>query len=218
MDENGDDPEMPGEEDAQPPPGLVAVGGTLDPDFLIQAYRAGMFPWSSDPVITWWSPDPRAIFDLESYRPHRSTLKRIRSAGWRFAVDERFTEVMRACAEPAPGRPETWISEDFIASYTELHRRGIAHSVEVYEGEHLIGGLYGVAFGGYFGGESMFHRRTDASKAALAYLVERLRAHGFVLLDAQAPNPHLMRLGAVEIPRVEYLARLRVALSVNTRF
>ena len=206
------------DEDMQPPPGLVAVGGTLEPDFLIQAHRAGMFPWSSDPVITWWSPDPRAIFDLEHFRPHRSTLKRIRSAGWRFAVDERFTDVMRACAEPAPGRPETWISEDFIESYTELHRRGIAHSVEVYEGDLLIGGLYGVALGGYFGGESMFHRRTDASKAALVWLVERLRAGGFVLLDAQAPNPHLMRIGAVEIPKEEYLSRLRVALGVNARF
>lgn len=218
MAETDDDSEKLDEEDLQPPPGLVAVGGTLEPDFLIQAYRAGMFPWSSDPVITWWSPDPRAIFDLESYRPQRSTLKRIRSAGWRFAVDERFTDVMRACAEPAPGRPETWISEDFIESYTELHRRGLAHSVEVYEGDLLIGGLYGVALGGYFGGESMFHRRTEASKAALAWLVEHLRARGFVLLDAQAPNPHLLRIGAVEIPKAEYLARLRVALDVDARF
>jgi leucyl/phenylalanyl-tRNA---protein transferase len=204
------------------PNGLVALGGTLDPATLISAYRAGIFPWSSDPVLTWWSPDPRAIFDLETWAPHRSTLRSIRRGDWQFTVDGDFEGVMRACAQPSELRPSTWITEDFVRSYRELHRRGIAHSVEVWEGEaqdrKLIGGLYGVAQGGFFGGESMFHRRTDASKAAVWYLVQRLRAGGFSLLDAQVPTPHLARLGAVSIPRSDYLDRLERALERRAVF
>ena len=158
------------------------LGGTLDPETLISAYRAGIFPWSSDPVISWWSPDPRAIFDLETLAAHRSTARSARRAGWRFTVDRDFTGVMRACAAPAPDRPSTWITSDFERSYGELHRRGLAHSVEVWEGDDLVGGLYGVTLGGFFGGESMFHRATDASKAAVGFLIERLRAGGFSLL------------------------------------
>jgi leucyl/phenylalanyl-tRNA--protein transferase len=124
---------------------------------------------------------------------------------------------MRACGEESADRPSTWITDDFLRSYGELHRRGLAHSVEVWEGDVLAGGLYGVALGGFFGGESMFHRRTDASKAAVAYLVERLRAGGFTLLDAQVPTPHLERLGAVNIPRADYLNRLRRALGRSAR-
>ncbi len=125
---------------------------------------------------------------------------------------------MRRCAAPTPDRPATWITDEFVASYSELHRRGHAHSVEVYEGDEIVGGLYGVTIGGFFGGESMFHTRTDASKAAVGYLIERLRAGGFTLLDAQMPTPHLARLGAVNIPRSEYLARLRAALEVKASF
>ena len=125
---------------------------------------------------------------------------------------------MRACAERTNDRPSTWISEDFVRAYTELYRRGHAHSVEVYEGDTLVGGLYGVTFGAFFGGESMFHRRTDASKAAVDHLVDHLRARGFLLLDAQVPNPHLASLGAVEIPRRNYLERLRVALAKAATF
>ena len=200
------------------PRGLVAVGGRLDADTLTRAYRAGIFPWSSDPEITWWSPDPRAIFDLETFRVGRSLRKSIRRAGWTFAVDRDFEGVMRACAERTPDRPSTWISEDFVQAYLELHRRGHAHSVEVYEADELVGGLYGVTFGAFFGGESMFHRRTDASKAAVLHLVEHMRARDFLLLDAQVPNPHLTSLGAVEIPRREYLARLRLALARSVKF
>lgn len=214
-DENAELQDESEDEDLELPEGLVAVGGSLDPDLLLHAYRAGIFPWSSEPAVTWWSPDPRAIFDLDTWRAHRSLRKRIRHAGWRFAIDERFEDVMRGCAAPAPGREETWISEGFVTSYVELHRRGHAHSFEVYEGQELVGGLYGLALGGFFGGESMFHRRTDASKAALSFLVDTLRAGGFVLLDAQAPNPHLEHLGAIEIPRDEYLQRLRLALEVD---
>jgi leucyl/phenylalanyl-tRNA--protein transferase len=202
------------DEEVEIPNGLVAVGGSLHADTLLAAYRSGIFPWSSDPALTWWSPDPRAIFEIDRYRPHRSVGRTARRCGWRFAIDRDFAGVMRLCAESTTDRPATWITQDFISSYTELHRRGHAHSIEVYEGDELVGGLYGVTIGGFFGGESMFHRRTDASKAAVAYLVERLRAGGFTLLDAQMPTPHLSRLGAVNIPRLDYLARLRAALPI----
>jgi leucyl/phenylalanyl-tRNA--protein transferase len=198
---------------AEIPNGLVAVGGTLHPDTLLAAYRAGIFPWSSDPTLTWWSPDPRAIFEIATYRPHRTVGRTARRRGWRFAIDRDFEGVMRRCAEATAERPATWITGDFMRSYGELHRRGHAHSIEVYEGDELVGGLYGVTIGAFFGGESMFHRRTDASKAAVAYLVERLRAGGFTLLDAQMPTAHLAHLGAVNIPRDEYLERLRRALT-----
>jgi leucyl/phenylalanyl-tRNA---protein transferase len=198
--------------------GLVAVGGAVTPESLLRAYRAGVFPWSSDPMVTWWSPDPRAIIDMEMYRPSRSLRKRLRREGWTFGLDRDFEGVMRKCAEPSSGRLATWITGDFVAAYTELHRRGAAHSVEVYEDDEMVGGLYGVTIGGFFGGESMFHRRTDASKAAVAHLVPHLRERGFVLLDAQVPTPHLTRLGAVEISREEYLARLRHAIALPVVF
>jgi leucyl/phenylalanyl-tRNA--protein transferase len=204
------DPEREANED-----GLVALGGRLDPDLLVAAYSRGIFPWSSDPVITWWSPDPRAVFDLYAFKPHRSVRQSARRGGWRFTVDRCFTEVMRACAAPTPDRPSTWITDDFVAAYSELNRRGLARSVEVWEGDELIGGLYGVTLGGFFGGESMFHRRTDASKAAVAFLVQQLRAGGFLLCDAQVPTPHLERIGATLMPRRAYLLRLREALGVT---
>jgi leucyl/phenylalanyl-tRNA--protein transferase len=197
--------------------GLVAIGGNLNPELVLVAYRSGVFPWSSDPVVSWWSPDPRSIFDLQSWKPHRSTMQNVRRGGWRFSVDEAFVQVMRACAAPAPGRESTWISEDFVESYTTLHKDGYAHSIEVWEGQELVGGLYGVTLGGFFGGESMFNRRTDASKAAVGHLVERLRACGFGLCDAQVPTPHLSRLGAVEIARSDYLERLQRALKLDVR-
>ena len=203
---------------ASGPEGLVALGGELDVPTLLAAYRAGVFPWSSDPVLTWWSPDPRAIFDLPSWRAHRTVGRTARRCGWTFSVDRAFGEVMQGCAESAEDRPSTWITGDFVRAYVELHRLGHAHSVEVWEGDQLVGGLYGVALGGFFGGESMFHRRTDASKAAVGHLIERLRASGFTLLDAQVPTPHLGRMGAVAIPRAEYLARLRRALAIPAKF
>lgn len=197
---------------ASGPEGLVALGGQLDVPTLLAAYRAGVFPWSSDPVLTWWSPDPRAIFDLETWRAHRTVGRTARRSGWTFSVDRAFPQVMQACAETAGDRPSTWITGDFVRAYGELHRMGHAHSVEVWEQDQLVGGLYGVALGGFFGGESMFHRRTDASKAAVGHLIERLREGGFTLLDAQVPTPHLSRMGAVAIPRSDYLARLKRAL------
>jgi len=130
------DPELEADEN-----GLVALGGKLDPDLLVRAYATGIFPWSSDPVVTWWSPEPRAIFDLETWKPHRSVRQSIRQNGWTFAVDRNFEAVMRNCAEPTAARPGTWITEDFVTAYRELNRRGQAHSIEVYEGDELIGGL-----------------------------------------------------------------------------
>jgi len=215
--ENGEMAEADEAEDDWPE-GLVATGGNLAPETLLRAYRAGVFPWSSDPVLTWWSPDPRAIFDLETYEASRSLRKAIRRHGWTFTVDRAFQDVMKGCAEATPERPGTWITDAFVASYVELHRRGNAHSVEVWEGSELVGGLYGVTIGGFFGGESMFHRRTDASKAAVSHLVERLRACGFALLDAQVPTPHLASLGAVAIPRAVYLRRLQAALPLQRSF
>jgi leucyl/phenylalanyl-tRNA---protein transferase len=198
--------------------GLVALGGRLEPETLVAAYRAGVFPWSSDPVLTWWSPDPRAIFDLATWRPHRTVGRTARRQRWRFTVDADFIGVMRGCAEAGDDRPSTWITGDFVRAYGELHARGLAHSVEVWEDRELVGGLYGVAIGGFFGGESMFHRRTDASKAAVGHLVERLRASGFALLDAQVPTPHLERIGAIAISRADYLARLKSALGRDAKF
>ena len=198
--------------------GLVAVGGTLDPDVLEKAYRMGIFPWSSHPAVTWWCPDPRAIFELESFQISRSLRKSIRQSNWTFHLDRDFEGTMRRCAESTADRPTTWISEDFVVSYCELHRRGLAHSVEVYEDAAPVGGLYGVAIGGFFGGESMFRRRSNASKAALAHLVSHLRARGFGLLDAQVMNPHLANLGACEISRAEFLHRLRLALALKVTF
>lgn len=202
------DPELESDEN-----GLVALGGRLEPQLLLRAYRAGIFPWSSRPVVTWWSPDPRAVFDLETFQPHRSVRQSIRRNGWRFTLDADFEGVMRACAAPTAARPDTWITEEFVRAYVALHQLGHAHSVEVWEGDAIVGGLYGVTIGGFFGGESMFHRKTDASKAAVAHLVERLRASGFTLCDAQVPTDHLRRLGAVDLPRAEYLRRLRDAVA-----
>lgn len=207
------DPELEADEH-----GLVAIGGEIAPELLLEAYRRGIFPWSSDPVPTWWCPHPRAIFPLDTWRPHRSLARSIRRAGWTFTTDQAFVDVMLGCGESTERRPETWITEDFIHAYHELHRHGCAHSVEVWEGEELVGGIYGVTLGGYFGGESMFHRRTDASKAAVAKLIEHLRERGFTLFDAQVMNPHLARIGAISIRRTEFLRRLAAAIAVPARF
>ncbi|MSP61073.1 MAG: leucyl/phenylalanyl-tRNA--protein transferase [Myxococcales bacterium] len=198
--------------------GLLALGGVLHPERLLLAYRSGIFPWSSDPVITWWSPDPRAVFPLDTFRAHSSVARSARRGNWHFTLDADFAGVMRGCAELTPRRDGTWINDDFLAAYQELHRRGSAHSVEVWEGRSLIGGLYGVTVGGFFGGESMFNRRPDASKAALAHLVAHLCVAKFTLLDAQVMSPHLERMGAIAMPRRDYLARLQAALEVPATF
>ena len=198
--------------------GLVAIGGSLDPELVLVAYALGRVPLVVGPGDLVVVARPARRLRSRPYKAHRSTRQSVRRGGWRFSVDEAFERVMRECAAPAPGRESTWISEDFVRSYKALHARGYAHSIEVWEGDELVGGLYGVTLGGFFGGESMFNRRTDASKAAVMHLVDRLRAGGFVLCDAQVPTPHLHRLGAVDIGREDYLGRLARALDVDATF
>lgn len=191
--------------------GLLAVGGDMLPGTLIRAYARGIFPWTSDP-ITWWSPDPRAMFDIESFELSTRSRRYLRSGRFEIAFDTAFQSVMEGCATSAPGREDTWISRDFIASYTRLFRMGFAHSVEVRVEGKLVGGVYGVALGGFFAGESMFHTVSNASTVALGALMERLKRRGFVLFDTQVITPHTRRLGAIEIPRSDYLRLLQVAL------
>ena len=191
--------------------GLVAIGADLQPGTILAAYRSGLFPmpvrFSRAPG--WWSPDPRGVLPLDGLRVSRS----LRKACERFdvRVDTAFDDVIDACADPR--RPHGWISSNIRTAYRELHRLGWAHSVETWtdDGE-LVGGLYGLAIGGLFAGESMFHHRTDASKVALVGLVERLRSGGATLLDVQWKTDHLATLGTIEVPRSEYLRRLSAAL------
>jgi leucyl/phenylalanyl-tRNA---protein transferase len=197
--------------------GLLAVGGDLSPKRLLLAYRSGIFPWTDEP-ITWWSPDPRAIFDLNTFRPPRRLEQKLRKPLFRITFDQAFVEVIQRCALPARGRETSWISPGFVAAYTQLHQAGYAHSVEAWQGNELVGGVYGVSINGFFAGESMFHTITDASKITLVHLFERLRQRGFLLFDTQVLSPLTARLGAKEIAREEYLRRLRVALSSSARW
>jgi leucyl/phenylalanyl-tRNA--protein transferase len=196
--------------------GLVAVGGDLRPELLLHAYSRGVFPWYDEGFpVCWWSPDPRAVFELDRFHVSRRLARTLRSGRFTVTVDRAFGDVMRGCADRPVG---TWITDDMLAAYERLHRLGWAHSVEVWQAGELAGGVYGVAVGGLFAGESMFHRQSDASKVALAFLVERLRQRGFVLFDVQVLTEHTARMGAVEIPRAEYLGRLRRALTVPATF
>lgn len=197
--------------------GFLAAGGNLEPETLLSAYSQGIFPWSEDP-ITWWSPDPRGIFELETVQPSRRLRRKMQRELFSFTRDQAFEQVIRACAAPAPGRGESWIGPQMIEAYTRLHQMGHAHSVECWcEGE-LVGGIYGVACGGLFAGESMFSRISDGSKMALTHLIDHLRERGFDLFDVQATNPHTESLGAINISRVEYLYRLREALVMECEF
>jgi leucyl/phenylalanyl-tRNA--protein transferase len=188
----------------------------IDPEFLLKAYCSGYFPMADDKSgeIGWYSPDPRAIFELDGLRVPRSLSLTMKKKPFELLLDRQFEEVMRECA----ARKETWISEEIIQSYVELHRLGFAHSVECWKGQKLVGGLYGVAVRGAFFGESMFSRVRDASKIALVYLVDHLNARGFDLLDTQFVTPHLARFGAKEIAREEYLRRLKKALKKECSF
>jgi leucyl/phenylalanyl-tRNA--protein transferase len=196
--------------------GLVAVGGDLRPAWLLEAYRHGIFPWynEGDPVC-WWSPDPRAIFELDGLHVSRRLRRTIRSGRFTVTVNQDFAGVIRGCADRDEG---TWLVPDMIAAYERLHRLGYAHSVEVWSEGVLAGGLYGLAIGGFFAGESMFTCVRDASKVAFVHVVERLRERQFRLFDTQFVTEHTARLGAIEIPRDEYLARLKQALAVRTTF
>ena len=191
----------------------------LTPEVLLSAYMQGIFPMAHDDGrIHWFSPQPRAILPLDGLHVSQSLRRVLHRGPFEVRFDTAFDQVIAACAAPAPGREGTWISAEIAAAYSELHRLGFAHSVESWLGEELVGGLYGVSIRGFFAGESMFSRRRDASKVSLYYLVQRLRARGFRLLDVQYVTPHLLRLGAVEVPRRLYLAHLRRALGVATSF
>jgi len=197
--------------------GLVAVGGDLRPERLLHAYRSGVFPWyDEDGPICWWSPDPRAIFDLDTFSVSPRLRRTIRSGRFEVTINGDFSSVIRGCGEQRDGG--TWITDGMIEAYERLHQLGHAHSIEVWHEGRLAGGLYGVAIGGFFAGESMFYRERDASKVALANLIDRLRQRGFQLFDIQFLTDHTARLGAVEIPRAEYLDRLRFALACDVSF
>jgi leucyl/phenylalanyl-tRNA--protein transferase len=192
----------------------------LTPNILISAYCQGLFPMADDDgQIYWYDPNPRAIIPLDAFHISRRLGRRVRNGGFEIRVDHDFRGVMAACAEPRAAHADTWINDEMIAAYAELHRLGFAHSVEAWRDERLVGGLYGVAIRGLFAGESMFSRETDASKVALVHLVERLRRGGFVLLDSQyIVGTHMLQFGTIEIPRAEYKRRLAEALEVKARF
>ena len=190
-------------------------------ELLVSAYSSGWFPMAVDEgEIRWYSPDPRGIIPLDAFHVPSRLARVIRSGRFRIEIDRDFPAVIRACAnaDRSDDDPGTWIDDEIVASYVAMHQRGLAHSVEAWEADQLVGGLYGVALGGAFFGESMFHRVTDASKVALAALVDRMRTRGFTLLDVQWVTRHLERFGAIEIPRHEYLELLQQALEVEARF
>ena len=193
----------------------------LTPELLLQAYAVGIFPMAesrNDRMLYWIDPERRAVIPLDRFHVPRSLRQTIRRAPFEVRVDTAFEEVIEGCAEPTAARPDTWINDDILWLYQALHEMGNAHSVECWRDDRLVGGLYGVALGGAFFGESMFSRERDASKVALLHLVARLRLGGFALLDTQFVTRHLARFGAVEIPRHEYRRRLAAALKVGARF
>ena len=211
----GPSPEFPPPELADPE-GLLAIGGDLSVPRLVAAYRQGIFPWSDDPVITWWSPDPRLVLFPAEVKVSRSLRQTIRRETYTVRFDMAFRRVIRACAKiPRQHEDGTWISPAFQRAYGALHDLGLAHSAEAWEGDDLVGGLYGVALGRCFFGESMFSARPDASKVAFVALTRELIARGFELIDCQARTEHLVRLGAREVPRGEFLARIAELVDVS---
>lgn len=200
--------------------GLVAVGGDLSIERLLLAYRNGIFPWPifDDDLMTWFSPDPRAILELDAFHCSKSLAKVIRRGDFEVTVNRDFAAVIQGCAEPGVDRMTTWITPDLMRAYNALHQAGHAHSIEVWKSGVLVGGLYGVSIGGLFAGESMFSRISNASKIAINALVERLKERGYGLLDTQTRTDHLQSLGAIVIPRSTYLKRLKQALQLNCSF
>ncbi|HLZ35075.1 MAG TPA: leucyl/phenylalanyl-tRNA--protein transferase [Nitrospira sp.] len=202
------------------PEGLLAIGGDLQPERLLEAYRHGIFPWyNDDQPILWWSPDPRAVIFPDKLHVSRSLERSIRRGHFTVTLDTCFREVMIQCAGPRPQYPEggTWITPAMVDAYSTLHAMGHAHSVETWQEGQLVGGLYGVAIGGAFFGESMFSRATDASKVALALLLRQLRTWKFRIFDCQQSSPHVMRLGAEVIPRREFVKHLSLAVMMSDR-
>lgn len=201
------------------PSGLLAVGGDLSSDRLLAAYRVGIFPWySEDQPILWWSPDPRLVLDLNDFKLSRSLAKTLRKGVFKVTFDRVFDQVIAACASvPREGQKGTWITPEMQAAYIELHGLGYAHSVETWNEGQLVGGLYGVSLGKAFFGESMFHCKTDASKVALATLVDKLKGWGFRFIDSQMTTEHMLNLGAKELSRRIFLKQLHGALRYPTK-
>ena len=208
-----------------PPPrladsnGILAVGGDLRPERLLLAYETGIFPWYEEGLpILWHSPDPRMVLLAPEIRVNRSLKKRIRQTPYRLTCDTAFREVITRCAEvPRPGQDGTWITDEMLEAYVQLHELGYAHSVEAWQGEALVGGLYGVSLGGAFFGESMFADASDASKITFVHLARQLAAWGIPLIDCQVHTDHLARFGAVEWPRRYFLEALQTMLEKPTR-
>ncbi len=191
------------------PNGLLAAGDDLSAERLLAAYRRGIFPWfSAGQPVLWWSPDPRMVLFPSELKVSRSLAKVLRNSAYEIRFDTAFQDVMRACAAPRPGQNGTWITDDMVNAYAKLHSLGYAHSVETWVEGELAGGLYGIAIGGMFYGESMFMRRRDASKIALVQLVRQLARRGFGMIDCQMRTGHLASLGGREIPRTEFSQRL----------
>jgi leucyl/phenylalanyl-tRNA---protein transferase len=213
-----DEPVFPPPDYADPS-GLLAVGGDLSNERLLEAYRVGIFPWySDDQPILWWSPDPRLVLDLKDFKISRSLRKTLKKGVFQVTFDRAFEEVIQACAVVRRAAQNgTWITEEMREAYIKLHGLGYAHSVESWFGGKLAGGLYGVSLGKSFFGESMFHLKTDASKVALATLVEKLKSWDFHFIDSQMTTEHMVRLGAKELPRRIFLKRLQSALRHPTR-
>ena len=205
-----DTPLPPPEYALREPDGLLAGGGSLSPKRLIDAYRCGIFPWySAGQPILWWSPDPRAVLLPTHLKVSRSLRKRIRQARYTITYDQAFPAVVAACAAPRRGADGTWITQQMQRAYLHLHELGVAHSAEAWLNGVLVGGLYGVALGRVFFGESMFSRATDASKVAFVQLVQHLADHGYMLIDCQVHSEHLASLGAEDIPRREFIDLLK---------
>ena len=205
-----DTPFPPVTQALQHPNGLLAAGGDLSPARLLAAYRLGIFPWfgEGDPIL-WWSPDPRMVLIPAEFKLSKSLRKTLRRGAYQLRTDTAFEQVMRACAAPRDGQDGTWIQEEMVRAYCELHHLGYAHSVETWMDDELVGGLYGVSIGKMFYGESMFSRRSDTSKIALAHLCAQLQRWEFGMIDCQMNTAHLATLGAHEIPRKEFLSQLQ---------
>jgi leucyl/phenylalanyl-tRNA---protein transferase len=200
----------PLEQALREPPGLLAAGGDLSPTRLLAAYERGVFPWySAQQPILWWSPDPRMVLFPDEFKCSRSLSKTVRNGPYHTQVDCAFGETILACAAPRASGPETWLNAEMIDSYRQLHELGFAHSVESYQDDKLAGGLYGIQLGQVFFGESMFSRGRDASKVALARLVEECRARDIRIIDCQVASAHLASLGAREVSRSQFVAHLK---------
>jgi len=200
------------------PNGLLAAGGDLSPERLIEAYHSGIFPWfNANETILWWSPDPRMVLFPSELRISRSLNKILRNSNYEVRVDSAFSQVIQACAEPRKGQSGTWIHSDMVSAYTVLHEMGLAHSVETWVGGELVGGLYGIAQGKMFFGESMFSRTHDASKIAFVHLVKQLERWNFKMIDCQMKTTYLASFGAREIPRKEFSQRLKELVNYSNQ-